>query len=249
MLLENRVALVTGASRGIGAATAKLLAAEGAAVGVNYANNRDAGQAVVDEIEKAGGRAVLVQADVTVPEQVQAMVDTVRGAFGEIDIAVLNAGLNFPVTPFVQSRWEDFEPKLVGEVKSAFHCCKAVVPSMIERRGGNIVVISSTLSRHADTGFLPHCTTKSGLDAFVRSLATELGSEGIRINTIAPGLTNTDATAFIPEDAKAMMGQALPMRRIGEPEDVAGAVLMMVCDHARYITGAYMPVAGGGLMI
>ena len=223
--------------------------AEGAAVGVNYANNRDAGQAVVDEIEKAGGRAVLVQADVTGPEQVQAMVDTVRGAFGEIDIAVLNAGLNFPVTPFVQSRWEDFEPKLVGEVKSAFHCCKAVVPSMIERGGGNIVVVSSTLSRHADTGFLPHCTTKSGLDAFVRSLATELGSEGIRINTIAPGLTNTDATAFIPEDAKAMMGQALPMRRIGEPEDVAGAVLMMVCDHARYITGAYMPVAGGGLMI
>ena len=249
MLLKNRVALVTGASRGIGAATAKLLAAEGAAVGVNYASSRDAGQAVIDQITEAGGRAVLVQADITQPEQVRTMVETVRGEFGDIDIAVLNAGLNFPVKPFVESKWEDFEPKLVGEIKSAFHCCQALVPSMIEKHKGSIVVVSSTLSRHSDMGFIPHCTTKSGLDAFVRSLATELGPEGVRVNTIAPGLTNTDATKFIPAEAKKAMGEALPMRRVGEPDDIAGAILMMVSDYAGYITGSYTPVAGGGLMI
>ncbi len=249
MLLKNKVALVTGASRGIGAAIARLLAAEGAAVGVNYASNRDAGQAVVDQILAAGGKAVLVQADVTQPEQVKAMVATVREAFGEIDTAVLNAGLNFPVMPFVETSWDDFEPKLVGEVKSAFHICKEVVPAMVQRKNGSIVVISSTLSRRSDTGFIPHCTTKSGLDAFVRSLATELGPDGVRVNTIAPGLTATDATAFIPEEAKQAMAQALPMRRIADPEDIAGAVLMMVSDHARYVTGSYTPVAGGGLMI
>ncbi len=249
MLLQDRVALVTGASRGIGAATARLLAAQGAAVGVNYANNREAGQSVVDQITEAGGRAVLVQADVTVPEQVQQMIDTVRSEFGEIDTAVLNAGMNFPVKPFVESQWADFERKLVGEVKSAFHLCQALVPSMIQNHKGSIVVISSTLSRHSDMGFIPHCTTKSGLDAFVRSLATELGPEGVRVNTIAPGLTDTDATSFIPEDVKTAMGNALPMRRIATPDDIAGAVLMMVSDYAGYVTGSYTPVAGGGLMI
>lgn len=249
MLLKDRIALVTGASRGIGAATARLLAAEGAAVGVNYANNRAAGEAVVDQIKEAGGQAVLVQADVTQPEQVQDMVEKVKAEFGEIDIAVLNAGLNFPVVPFLDYQWEDFERKLVGEVKSAFYCCKAVVPSMVSRKGGSIVVVSSSLSRHSDRGFVAHCTAKSGLDAFVRTLATELGPDGVRVNTIAPGLTNTDATAFIPDAAKQAIAAAVPLRRIAEPDDIAGAILMMVSDHSRMITGSYMPVTGGHFML
>lgn len=249
MLLKDRVALVTGASRGIGAATARLLAAEGAAVGVNYVNNRSAGEAVVDEIKQAGGNAVLVQADVTDPDQVQQMVEKVTAEFGEIDTAVLNAGLNFPVVPFVEYQWEDFERKLVGEVKSAFSCCKALVPSMISKHQGNIVLVSSSLSRHSDNGFIAHCTTKSGLDAFARTLATELGPEGIRVNIIAPGLTNTDATTFVPDTAKQAIAAAAPLRRIAEPDDIAGAILMMVSDHTRLITGSYTPVAGGHLML
>jgi len=249
MLLENRVALVTGASRGIGAAVARLLAAEGAAVGVNYVRDRAAGQAVVDQIRQAGGRAVLVQADVAEPAEVERMVAEVRAAFGEIDAAVLNAGMNFPVKPFLEYRWEDFERKLVGELKSAFHCCRALVPAMVARGGGSIVAVSSTLSRHAGEGFVAHCTAKSGLDAFVRSLAGELGPAGVRVNTVAPGLTRTDATAFIPEEAKQAMGQALPLRRVAEPEDVAGAVLWLLSDHARHVTGSYTPVCGGGLML
>lgn len=248
-MLQNRVALVTGASRGIGAATARLLAAEGAAVGVNYVNNRTAGEAVVDQIKQAGGNAVLVQADVTQPEQVQRMVETITAELGAIDTAVLNAGLNFPVVPFVDYKWEDFERKLVGELKAAFYCCKALLPSMISKHRGSIVVVSSSLSRHSDSGFIAHCTAKSGLDAFVRSLATELGPEGIRVNTIAPGLTITDATAFVPDATKRAIKEATPLRRIAEPDDIAGAILMMVSDHARMITGSYTPVAGGHLML
>lgn len=249
MLLKNRVALVTGASRGIGAATARLLAAEGAAVGVNYVSNCASGEAVVSQIKQAGGRALLVQADVTDPEQVQRMVDTVSAEFGTIDTAVLNAGLSFPVVPFLEYHWEDFERKLVGELKGAFNCCKSLVPPMIQQRRGSIVVISSSLSRHSDNGFIAHCAAKSGLDAFVRSLATELGPQGIRVNTIAPGLTNTDATAFIPVATKQAVGATVPLRRVAEPDDIAGAILMMVSDYTRFITGSYTPVTGGNLML
>jgi 3-oxoacyl-[acyl-carrier protein] reductase len=249
MNLGNRVALVTGGSRGIGAATARLLAAKGAAVGVNYASNRSAGEAVVEQIRQAGGRAVLAQADVTRADEVERMVQTVSAEFGFIDTVVLNASIGFPVEPFVDYRWEDFELKLTGELKAAFNCCKAVVPEMVKRHRGCIVAVSSSLSRHSDNGFVAHCTAKSGLDGFVRSLACELGPCGIRVNAIAPGLTKTDGTAFIPESAKQAVGAMAPLRRVANPEDVAGAILMMVSDYADFITGSYTPVAGGMLMI
>lgn len=249
MLLKNRVVLVTGASRGIGAATACLLAAEGAAVGVNYVKNRAAGEAVVDRIQKAGGQAVLVQADVTRSDDVERMVEVVSAEFGVIDTAILNAGLDFPVVPFVEYHWEDFERKLVGEIKSAFNCCKAVVPAMVKRQKGCIVAVSSSLSRQPDMGFVAHSTAKSGLDAFVKSLANELGPEGIRVNTIAPGLTITDATSFVPDSVKQAIGATTPLRRVAEPEDIAGAILLMVSDHAGFVTGTYTPVSGGHFMI
>jgi 3-oxoacyl-[acyl-carrier protein] reductase len=249
MLVENRVALVTGASRGIGAATARLLAAEGAAVGVNYVRNRAAGEAVVDQIRQAGGRAVLVQADVTSPEDVERMVTTVNAELGVIDIAVLNAGMEFPVVPFTEYQWEDFERKVVGELKAAFNCCKAVVPAMAKQHRGSIVAVSSSLSRHPDTGFVAHSTAKSGLDAFVKSLASELGQDGIRVNVIAPGLTITDATAFVPDSVKETIGAMTPLRRIASPEDIAGAILMLASDHAGFVTGTYTPVTGGYFMV
>lgn len=249
MHFENRVALVTGGSRGIGAATARLLASKGAAVGVNCAHNRAAGEAVVEQIRQAGGRAVLVQADVTSAADVERMVQTVNGEFGFVDTVVLNASIGFPVVPFVDYRWEDFESKLTGELKAAFNCCKALVPEMIKQHRGSIVAVSSSLSRHSDNGFIAHCTAKSGLDGFVRSLACELGPHGIRVNAIAPGLTRTDGTAFIPEAAKEAVGAMAPLRRVANPEDVARAILMMVSDYADFITGSYTPVAGGMLMI
>lgn len=248
-LMAGRVALVTGASRGIGAATAKLLARHGAAVGVNYYGNEAAAQQVVDAIAAEGGKALAVKADVRDAAAVEAMVQQVTEALGFIDTLVLNANASFAIAPFVEYQWEDFEAKLLGELKGAFYPCKAVVPSMIEQKRGCIIAVSSGLSRYPSEGFCAHSTAKSGLDAFVKSLAVELGSDGIRVNAVAPGLTLTDATAFQPQEQKDATAQMTPLRRNGLPEDVASAILLLACEEARFITGAYLPVSGGVQML
>jgi len=249
MLLKDRVVLVTGASRGIGAATARLMAAHGAAVAVNYLQNEKAAEAVVADITKAGGRALAVQADVRDPAEVEAMVGWVSDELGFIDTLVNNAAIQFPVLPFMEYPWEDFQSKLVGELGAAFFCCRAVVPAMIEQGRGCIIAVSSGLSRHAGHGFCAHSTAKSGLDAFVRALALELGAHGIRVNTVSPGLTITDATAFLPQEAKDASARATPLGRNAEPEDIAGVILAMAADDTGFMTGAYLPVSGGNLML
>ena len=248
-LLSQKIALITGASRGIGAATAKLLAAHGASVAVNYARSAEAADQVVQEIAKAGGRALAVQADVSDPEQIKQMVDTIKNELGIIDIMVLNAGFTFPTVPFIQYPWQDFEKKLTNEIKSAFFCCKEVVPMMLEKKSGCIVAVSSGLSRQPGVGFVAHSSAKSALDAFVKSLALELGPEGIRVNVVAPGLTETDAISHMPEEIKKQMADHTPLRRNAMPDDIAGAVLMMASEETRFVTGAYLPVSGGGHMI
>jgi len=249
MLLQDRIVLVTGASRGIGAATARLLAAHGAAVGVNYLQNRAAAEAVVEAITEAGGRAVAIQADVRDQAEVEAMVGRVSDELGFIDTLVSNASIQFPVVPFMEYPWEAFHGKLVGELGAAFFCCRAVAPAMIEARRGCIIAVSSGLSRHPGHGFCAHSTAKSGLDAFVRALALELGPHGIRVNTVAPGLTITDATSFLPQEAKDASAHAAPLGRNAEPEDIAGAILAMAADATGFMTGAYLPVSGGSLML
>lgn len=248
-LMRDRVVLITGASRGIGAATAKLLGQQGAAVGVNYYGSEAAAQDVVETITSNGGRAVAVQADVRNPEQVSVMVQQVAETLGVIDTLVINANANFPMTPFVNYRWEDFEAKLLGELKGAFFPCQAVVPSMIEQKRGCIIAVSSGLSRHPGEGFIAHSTAKSGLDAFIKGLALELGPYGIRANVVSPGLTLTDATTRLSQDYKDSAAQMVPLRRNGLPEDVAGAILLLASDAARFITGAYLPVSGGIQML
>jgi len=249
MLMQDKIALVTGASRGIGAATARLLAAHGAAVAVNYLESEQAAQNVVTNIEGVGGRAVAVQADVRQRAQVEAMVQKATAELGPIDTLVLNASIQFPVTPFRDYPWEAFEAKLVGELSAAFFCSKAVVPSMIEHGGGCIIAVSSGLSRHPGEGFCAHTTAKSGLDGFAKSLALELGPHGIRVNVVAPGLTITDATAFLPQVAKDASARMTPLGRNAQPEDIAGVVLAMAADTTGFVTGAYVPASGGNLML
>lgn len=245
MILEGKVAVITGSSRGIGAATAELLASNGAKVVVNCASNKDAGEGVVAGIKKSGGSAILVQADVTRREQVDAMMTAARDAFGPIDILVNNANMRFPIQPFAQFSWDDFETKLVNEMKASFFCCQAVLPDMIERRSGCIVNVSSGLSRVPGPGFIAHTSAKSALDAFSKALALELGPQGIRVNVVAPGLTLTDATANQPKEMHEAVAQRTPMKRIGLPQDVAGAVLYFCTEWSGFVSGTYLPVSGG----
>ena len=246
--MKDRIALVTGASRGIGAATAKLLAANGAAVAVNFLNSEAAAREVVDAILNAGGKAIAVRADARDAVQVKGMVEHVTRKLGPIDTLVVNASISFPVKPFVEYRWDEFASKLEGELQAAFHACQAVVPSMVARRSGTIVAISSTLSRRSGPGFSAHSSAKSGLDGLMRSLALELGPAGVRVNVVAPGLTDTDATAYQPAEMKQAMARMTPMQRNGRPEDIAGAVLMVASGYAGFVTGIYVPVCGGSVM-
>jgi 3-oxoacyl-[acyl-carrier protein] reductase len=249
MTLEGRVVLVTGASRGIGAATARLLAKNGARVAVNYSQSEAAARGVVQSITAEGGHALAVGADVRDGAAVAAMVRQVEADLGPVDTLVANASIRFPMVPFVEMAWEGFEAKLVGELKAAFHSCKAVVPDMIERRRGCIIFVSSGLSRRPGPGFSAHTTAKSGLDGFAKALALELGPQGVRVNVVAPGLTRTDAIAHMSEQALAAAGRGTPLGRVAEPEDVAGAVLMLASEEARFVTGTYLSVSGGSLML
>lgn len=249
MLLEDRVAIVTGASRGIGAATAKALARHGAAVGVNYLKSEEAAHAVVSAIIADGGEAVAVRGDARDPSDLASLADRAEEKLGPVDTLVLNANVSFTITPFVDYPWEGFEAKLMGELGAAFHACKVFVPRMLQRERGCIIAVSSLLSRIPGRGFCAHATAKSGLDAFMKSLALELGPAGIRVNVVAPGLTLTDATADQPEQAKEAVAHMTPLRRNALAEDVAGAVVMLASEEARFVTGAYLPVSGGIQML
>ncbi len=247
-MLKDKVAVVTGSSRGIGAAIARALARAGAKVVVNYTSSRERGQKVVDEIAASGGKAMLARADVTVRAEVEAMMRAAEAELGPIDILVNNANMSFPVAPFAEYRWEDFERKLTSEMKASFFTCQAVIPGMIRRRSGCIVNVSSGLSRQPGPGFIAHSSAKSALDAFSKSLALELGPQGIRVNVVAPGLTRTDATAHQPRQMHEAIAAHTPLRRLGEPEDIAGAVLFLCTDEARFVTGQYIAVCGGAQM-
>lgn len=248
-LLENKVVLVTGGSRGIGSTTVRLLASQGASVAINYVQSHGRATQAKELIEHAGGIAEVFRADITDVDQVAQMVSQVRSRFGKIDVLVANAAIGFKIQPFLEYDWADFERKLNDELRSMFYLCQAIIPEMVERKTGSIVAVSSSMSKLAQDGYVAHSTAKAALDAFVRALAVELGPEGVRINTVAPGLTLTDATANMPHQQKDAAAARCPLRRNGLPRDVAGAVLFLASDLSQFMTGAYLPVDGGFTML
>ncbi len=250
-LLKGRVVLVTGASRGIGAAAARLLAQHGAAVGVNYISNQNAANQVVQDIIASGGKAIAVQADVGDAAQVDRMMTHVAKALGTIDTLVLNATAirNFTGAPITEMTWEQYEDVLVGETRAIFIPTKAALPSMMQQQRGCIVTISSGLSRTARPGRAAPSSGKAAVDALTRSLAVELGPYGIRVNAIAPWMLQTESY-LNRQTTPAPPPQSMnPLGRIALPEDIAGAILMMVSDAAGFITGVYLPVNGGEFML
>lgn len=248
-LLSGKTVLITGASRGIGAATAKLFAKHGANVGVNYLNSDNAAQAVVATIEDYGSKALALKADVRDEAAVADMFVKLNDGLGEIDVLVVGAAVGFSHGGFLQQQWADFNNKLSNELKSAFLCAQAAIKVMQKKKSGKIIIISSDLSRTPSAGFIAHSTAKSALDAFAKSLAQEFGADGISVNVIAPGFTQTDATAHTPESVIQEIANFTPLQRVATPEDIANAILFMASEMSDFMTGTYTPVNGGLSML
>jgi 3-oxoacyl-[acyl-carrier protein] reductase len=233
--LEGKNALVTGASKGIGTAIARELAAAGASVVVGYRSGKEEADALAAEI---GGRAV--QADVSDAEEARRLVEVA----GDLDILVNNAGLTRDGL-LARMSDDDWRTVLETNLSSVFYTCRAVTRPMMRKRGGSIVNISSVVGVHGNWGQTNYGASKAGIIGFTKSLARELGSRNVRANVVAPGYVKTQLTEVLPEEATKAMLDNTPLGRLGEPEDVAGAVRFLCSDAASFITGEVLLVDGG----
>lgn len=247
MLLDGKCALVTGASRGIGRAVALKLASEGAKVALNFAGNESAAEAVRQEIEAAGGEAILVKADVANEAAVQDMVQKTADAFGRIDILVNNAGITRDGL-LARMKEEDWDAVLSTNLKGVFLTTKAATKLMMKQRAGRIVNMASVVGVTGNAGQANYSAAKAGVIGFTKTIAKELASRGITANAVAPGFIDTDMTSGLPDKAKEAALSGIPLGRMGTPEDIAAAVLFLVSDQASYITGQVLNVDGGMVM-
>ncbi|WP_432864789.1 SDR family oxidoreductase [Microbispora rosea] len=241
----GRVALITGASRGIGAAVARLLASRGMRVVVNYRSSRDEADDVVASIRSAGGQAMAVQADVRDGPAVLGMVEQVRVAMGEVEVMVHNALIPYAVKSFEEISWDELGGKLEQEMRAAFLMTKAVVPGMTRRGYGRIVYLGTVLSRWPRAGMIALGTAKAALSQFARFVAQELGPRGITVNVVAPGPVETTITDVFGQEFKQRHAAQTALGRIATPDDVARAVAFYAGDDSRFITGTTAPVNGG----
>ena len=247
--LKDKVAIITGASRGIGAASTKALAHHGATVVINYIKSKEKAEELLDEIKKAGGKGMVCQADVRNQDAVDDMVESILNEFGKIDILVNNANINFPIKPFIELTWDQIEAKILGEMKALYNCSQAVLKDMLVRKSGKLIFVSSSLSRFPGFGFSAHAAAKSAMDGIAKVMAMELGPTGITVNVVGPGLTITDATAGQSKEVHEQVAAITPLRRLGMPDDIAGVVLFLASSLSDYLNGEYIPVTGGSFMI
>jgi 3-oxoacyl-[acyl-carrier protein] reductase len=244
MLLDGKVAIVTGGSRGIGRAVAVALARQGAKVVINFAGNVTAANSVLEEITGAGGEAMLYQANVADGEAVEAMIKAALDKFGHIDILVNNAGITRD-NLLARMKEEDWDAVINTNLKGIFLCTKAVARSMMKQRSGKIINMSSVIGLTGNAGQGNYAAAKAGVIGFTKSMAKELASRNIMVNAIAPGFITTDMTHVLSDDIKAGLSEKIPLGRLGTPEDVAHAVLFLASDAANYITGQTINVDGG----
>ena len=243
----EKTALVTGASRGIGRAIALALAKEGYAVAVNYAGNQAAAESVKNEIENAGGKAILLQGDVSSAEDVEKIFATIKEEFGFLDVLVNNAGITRD-SLFIRMKEEQWDEVIDTDLKSNFLTVKAAGTMMMRRKKGAIINIASVSGIVGNIGQLNYSAAKAGVIGLTKTAARELAPRGIRVNAVAPGFTLTDMTETIPEDVKNGMLHAIPLGRFGQAEEIAKAVAFLASDNASYITGQVLKVDGGMVM-
>lgn len=243
----EKVALVTGGSRGIGRGIVRRLAKAGCAVAINYKESREAAEALAEELRAAGTRAAAVQADVSSREQVDSMVETVEHLLGPVDILVNNAGI--AQQDLFQDTGEELWHRLFAvNVDGPYHTIQAVLPHMLHEKRGAIVNISSIWGLRGASCEVGYAATKAALIGLTRSLAAELAPSGIRVNAVAPGVIRTDMTEALGEDTLRGLAEDTPMGRVGTPEDIAEAAAFLAGDGAGFVTGQVLTVDGGFIL-
>jgi NAD(P)-dependent dehydrogenase (short-subunit alcohol dehydrogenase family) len=245
-MLMSRVAVITGASRGIGAATARVLAEQGFRVVVNYRSSAEEADEVVAAINAAGGESTAIRADVTVPDDVATMFDETEQRWGRVDVLVHNALIPYDIASFADLSWEQLGGKLDRELHAAFLVTKAVVPGMTSRGYGRLLYITAEPSRHPRNGMINLGVAKAALDQFVRYIALELAPHGITANLVAPATVQgtTMNQKLTPEQLRGL-GAAAPMGRLVTPDEVAKTLAFLASEDSGFTTGHYFPVDGG----
>lgn len=240
----SKVALVTGASRGIGRSIALQLADEGYTVAVNYAGSKDKAEAVVNEIKEKGVDVVAIQANVANGDEVKAMVKDVVKTFGSLDVLVNNAGITRDnlLMRMKEQEWDDV---IDTNLKGVFNCIQKVTPQMLKQRSGRIINLSSVVGAVGNPGQINYVATKSGVIGITKTAARELASRNITVNAVAPGFIVSDMTNALSDELKETMKTQIPLGRFGEDKDIANTVAFLASDKAAYITGQTIHVNGG----
>jgi 3-oxoacyl-[acyl-carrier protein] reductase len=244
--LSDRVALVTGGNTGIGRAVALAYADEGAHVAIAWVTREPEARSLVEAVERKGRQAVAVRCDVTVEGDVETLVQSVHERFGRIDILVSNAGIQKPQT-LTETTVEDWDRMIAVHMRGAFLCCRAVAPVMMAQGGGRIVIVTSQLAYIGRPRYTAYAAAKGGLLTFMRALAQELAPHGILVNSVSPGLVDT---GFDPlsDEVKRAHAASLPLKRLGEPEDLVGSFVFLASDESRYFCGQTLHPNGGEIM-
>ncbi|OBF02087.1 SDR family NAD(P)-dependent oxidoreductase [Mycobacterium sp. 852002-10029_SCH5224772] len=241
----DKVAVVAGGSRGIGGATSRLLASRGMRVVVNYRTSDADAKAVVEAIHSAGGEAMAVRADVSKPDEVDRLMQTVTAEWGTVDVLVNTVLIPYAIKPFQEMSWTEFGGKLQDEMLAAFTLTRAVTPGMIAKGYGRIVHLGTNLAKNPRAGMIALGASKSALTTFARYVAQELGPHGITVNIVSPGMVGTQISTTVPEAVRDRIIATTPLGRIAKPEDVARVIAFYADDDSGFVTGSTAPVNGG----
>lgn len=248
-MLKDKVILITGSSRGIGAATAQLLARNGATVIINYNKNTEKARSILRQVKGFSPSSVAIKADVSKKSEVQKMFNRISKDFKKIDVVVNNASAPIRYRSFSDTRWKDFQNHLKVCLCGPLNVIQGVLPFMMQNNKGKIInILSSCTMSSPPAKLIDYVSGKYALLGFSKSLAVELGPYGITVNCISPGITETDMVSYLPKKLKEIIAYQTPLKRLAQPMDIAGVITLLCSDVSDYITGANIPVCGGNVM-